>query len=446
VGDACPTKLGVILFSCLDELGNDDPSSISLHSASSYPVYVAASVMALTLEQLDQLLTEWRQKIDRISQNLLDLHGLSTYQRLTSTAASPLTGITQVQVAPILEVMANLFQQFEQLLAVIDRASQLRQQVPRWLVSEQKVLAIEALLIGNSIQWIEPPVPLQQRGLLTAVELQQVMTPEQVLTAMTVAFEQVRDVVLAVDVAWSELAAQLGQAERQLEIFRHAAANMVANPLFEAELGTIQTAIIKLRSQVETDPLGAQSGFAQQIAPAIAHLNTALEHSQRQQADRQARLQQTQDSLAHLKELHQQAIATAQECQEKISGVPVPPAMAPAHLDALTSWLTRLTATLAEGNIHAATVGLDNWMAKTKEYIALQDNAMREQRQLLETRQELRGRLNALQAKALARGLSEDATLTQLALQAKQLLYARPTPLNQAITLVTAYEQRLNNR
>ena len=398
--------------------------------------------MPLTLDQLDHHLTEWRQKLDRVSQNLLDLHGLSTYQRLTDPTALALTGITQAQVAPILEVMIDLFQQFDRLMAVVDRATQLRQQLPRWMPSELQLLAIENLLMGASIQWADAPVPLGQRSLLTAVELQQVMTPEQVLTTMTVAFEQAKDVVFAVDRAWSELAVQLGQAERQLEIFSQTAVH-TGN---DTELAALRTAITKLNAQIDADPLGAQGGFEQQIAPAIAQIKVTQEQAQRQQAQVQAQLQQAQDSLAQLKALQQQAIASWQESQEKVSGVAGQSAIAPADLEALSNWLARLTAKLAEGNIHAVTVGLANWMVKTREYLALEENAIKVNRLPLETRRELRGRLNALQAKALARGLSEDATLAKLAMQAKQLLYVRPTSLNEAMALVTEYEQRLNHR
>jgi hypothetical protein len=40
----------------------------------------------------------------------------------------------------------------------------------------------------------------------------------------------------------------------------------------------------------------------------------------------------------------------------------------------------------------------------------------------------------------------EDVNLTEIAQTAKQLLYKRPTPLNQAIALVTQYEKTLNHR
>jgi len=49
------------------------------------------------LEQIDQLLADWRKKVDLVGHNLMDLYGLPTYQRLCGTSGFPkaqLTGIT----------------------------------------------------------------------------------------------------------------------------------------------------------------------------------------------------------------------------------------------------------------------------------------------------------------------------------------------------------------
>jgi hypothetical protein len=64
----------------------------------------------------------------------------------------------------------------------------------------------------------------------------------------------------------------------------------------------------------------------------------------------------------------------------------------------------------------------------------------------LDTRQELRGRLDALSAKALAKGKVEDAILADLAIRARQVLYTSPTALDLAMNLVESYEQRLNQQ
>ncbi|MCP2731955.1 hypothetical protein [Limnofasciculus baicalensis] len=80
----------------------------------------------MTLEEIDQLIADWRTKIDLVSHDLMDLHGLSTYQRLAGEAGFPqvqLTGITEMEVNPALEAMNELFQHFNLLLDVIDSDS-----------------------------------------------------------------------------------------------------------------------------------------------------------------------------------------------------------------------------------------------------------------------------------------------------------------------------------
>jgi hypothetical protein len=69
--------------------------------------------------------------------------------------------------------------------------------------------------------------------------------------------------------------------------------------------------------------------------------------------------------------------------------------------------------------------------------------ALQEQRLPLETRSELRGRLDALKAKARAYGVAEDASVAGLARQAEELLYAQPTDVTRSATAVEAYERRL---
>lgn len=64
--------------------------------------------------------------------------------------------------------------------------------------------------------------------------------------------------------------------------------------------------------------------------------------------------------------------------------------------------------------------------------------------QQLDLRQELRGRFDAVQAKALARGRIEDSNLVALARQTEQLLYSRPTPLHRCLRCLRQYEQALN--
>ena len=65
----------------------------------------------------------------------------------------------------------------------------------------------------------------------------------------------------------------------------------------------------------------------------------------------------------------------------------------------------------------------------------------------IEARDELRGRLKALYAKAdahAARGIRVDAKVAQLGDEAKDSLYSQPADLQKAAALLSAYEKALN--
>ena len=141
----------------------------------------------ITIEQIDQLLTDWKRKVNLVSQNLIDLQDLPTYQRLAGApgvSKTPLTGITATQVTPALEAINDLFQQFDLLIKPIEQANALRKQVSRFLRSEM-LQEIETLLTGASIQLSVVQTPFAHRDLLTAAETTTTIAPAQLLSVMT---------------------------------------------------------------------------------------------------------------------------------------------------------------------------------------------------------------------------------------------------------------------
>lgn len=186
-------------------------------------------------------------------------------------------------------MLNELFQQFGLLLETVNRADKLRQQLSRW-DPEPQLLEIHYLLTGASIQVTQTPLPLEQRGLLTAAQPQQTLTPEQMLSAMTLAFEPARNVILSVDQVWQELDTQLRQADQMLARL--------------PETATLPQAIAAL--QLDRDPLGAKVIFETEIAPAIAKLRQVY-----------TQLQQSHPQLPHLMELQRCTIASYQEALEK---------------------------------------------------------------------------------------------------------------------------------
>jgi hypothetical protein len=85
-----------------------------------------------------------------------------------------------------------------------------------------------------------------------------------------------------------------------------------------------------------------------------------------------------------------------------------------------------------------------NWNLAAQDCVSKERAAYAANRAPIETRDELRGRLDALQAKARCYGVAEVDRLHELAQQAEQLLYARPTLLDRAQAAVTAYERAVS--
>ena len=91
-------------------------------------------------------------------------------------------------------------------------------------------------------------------------------------------------------------------------------------------------------------------------------------------------------------------------------------------------------------------IGLDRFSARAAEAQRAAESALQVNRIPINERRELRGRLQALQAKASAHGLGEQPELTDIRSKASKLLYGTPTPLDEARDLVRQYERLINGR
>ncbi len=401
----------------------------------------------MTPEQIDQLLADWKKRIDLVGQNLIDLHGLPTYQRLTGVSGFPkaeIVGVTQARLRPALEAMNDLFGYFDLLVQTVDKATQLRSSIPRFLGSPQKLQEIERMLTKRSIQFASTQTPLAERGLLSAAEITDAIAPQELLVLMTKAFNISKEAVLAVDEAWSRLEPMLDNAETEIQTLQKWADSLGVDSL--TELADAIQKMTSWRERIESDPLGVSVDFTREIQPLIGRVKISLEQVAKEQQLWRENWQSAQQLQSRLVEVHRQAISAFEESTLKVvdhSMLQTP--LASEHIVALSSWLSRLETKFAEGYIIPVQVGLENWTLKVKEYIAATEKAYAANKAPLETRAELRGRLDALKAKALAHLMVEDATLADLATHAQQLLYTRPTSLDKAAELVSQYEKRLNS-
>lgn len=401
----------------------------------------------MNLEEIDQLLADWKLKIDVVGQNLIDLHGLSAYQRLCGISGYPkveLTGITQTRVNPVLHVMNELFQNFDLLMQTIDKAVQLRGFIPRFLAPQQKIQEIEDLLTKPSIHLSIEKIPLAQRGLLSAAQTINAITPQELLQLMTTAFQAAKDVVLAVDEVWSRLEPSLIDIDVETRQLQHLAESL--NIDCSSEISGLTQKLKQQRALIESDPLGVNEEFLKSIQPQILKFKAIVQQCTQQRESVRLGFIAARSDLFNLQQIHHQAEVAFDESFQKIADhSKLQKPLAKEEIQALSVWLERLEIKFNDGLFNPVRVGLENWTTKVKEYIAIEKKAYAVNKAPIELRAELRGRLDALVAKALARGLVEDTILQELAQQAKQILFTNPTPLDLAAELVSKYEKRLNS-
>jgi hypothetical protein len=401
--------------------------------------------MDVTLAQVDLVLNEWRQKVDAANQNLLELYDLPAYQRVSGMGNPPtgLAGTSQQRVGEALTAIERLFEDLELLNQTIDLARKLRQELPSLFVSQDRLQEIYQLLTTASIQLPSIQTPLGQRDLLTPNLQVRSISAIDLLGRMMSAFRMAADTLVAVDLAWTRLESQLVASHQELTALQQLAQQLQV-PVSPA-LSAAQANFSNLQLEIDRDPLGVELTVDRDLKPLLSNTRRELESLAQQRQQLQSNLATAKRQLQELRQLNLEAIAAASESQAKIKhDLPLGAIVPDAEIGAMEEWLARLLATFEAGKFVPASVGLANWGQKISEYTSAARATLAANRLPLASRLELRGRVDALGAKALAKGKAEDPILADLAVRSRQVLYSSPTDLTMAIDLVKQYELRLN--
>jgi hypothetical protein len=398
----------------------------------------------MTLREIDEALAAWKSRLEAAAQNLMDLQAEPTYRRLTGCSGVSLpaiAGITAAKVEPALREFSHLFECLDLLSATIERASALRHNLPTLFGAEEKLHEIEDLLCRSSIHLPAVDVPLEQRSLLDGASNDVCISPAALLDGMVKTFQAAKDAVMAVDKAWSNFEPALAASSARIAALR-------TKPLDAAQIAEVDSAdraLAALRARVKADPLGASADLDARIRPILDGAESALAAREQLRREIEQGFAAAHAQWEALVRLHDVTVDTCQRTRRKIAGaesLPVP--IADGHLTGLHDWLDRLEKKYAEGVVDPVAVGLRKWNAAAEECAAKEQAALAANRAPIETRNELRGRLDALKAKARAYGVAEDDALAELAREAEGLLHSRPIALDRAAAAVLAYEKSLN--
>jgi hypothetical protein len=397
--------------------------------------------MEMTREQAAAAVAAATAERDGIQANLLDLDG-SFGKRMLAGAA--LAGESKRRWEAAAADLATLWEIFTAYAAVVDDAAGLLAGARR--PSSRELAQITTMLNGASVE-LTRPVPLARREVTETGRSE--LTLAAAVREMKRLFAGVADVVAAAESVWNETADGLSEIGDKL-----AAAKEQAEGLGDGEVtGALAAAgdeLARLRDLLNSDPLALWHGdgvdtsrldwLRTQAGAAVARAGELA----RLREDVEVRIAAAAAAVAAAAAAGRDAAAARDRAAAKIAAADLPPASAsPAGAAGLDVRLAALGKLKAAGRWVRLAAELDTIEAEAAEATARYQAAQRAAAELLGRRDELRGLLDAYQAKAARLGAAEDTDLAARYQQASDLLWTAPCDLAAAAAAVTHYQQAI---
>ena len=415
-------------------------------SLSTHLVFSRTPLPSMTLEELDRELSSWQQATLAIVNNVYDLYEHPTYKTLAGAGRPPakLTGSSKQRADTAVSAVKDLLDLSLSLDHVVKHAVSLRADLPL-LFQSDRISEIEQLLHGASIKLQEAQTPLAHRHLLSQSVTSRAISPQNLLDVMLPAFDAAKATIVGIDEAWTTLPVTLDALEAEASALESRATSNGISGQFD--FAGIRSAIIRARAAVMEDPLVAVNGVNSNIRARISEHETRLQSLLFERDNIAGELATAKSSLTMLDELHRRATSAQEERFLKVelpdSLPPCPSLPAGAQIQALREWHGKLEAAVNRGEWQPARIGLSKWRDALSGVRQKCEQALQANERTLSDRRELRGRLDALKAKAAACGRSEDASLGALEREASALFQRRPTPLVETAAVIAKYQQEL---
>lgn len=246
--------------------------------------------------------------------------------------------------------------------------------------------------------------------------------------------DAVQSVVARVDRRWQQELPRLDAARTTVERLEREVADL---GLPEPLVGRARQQADELTAALTADPLAIDDDAGANLDAAVQAAARQVATIRQKRDNLDADLAGTEARLASLRSLRAQAEAAAIESRAKIAEgsrpdlVQVP---SDAMFDGDGGLVDQLDALfdVTRGAWHQQRGRLDRWLDAAEGMERQLQEALDRNQEALETRDELRGRLRAYQAKMAAVGRAEDDTLTEVVGRARRELYTAPSDLNVA--------------
>ena len=399
----------------------------------------------MTNDPISAKLSAWQGRLALVSRNLGEINEHPAVLRMKARrrdTPSFFTGETAWRVDETLAALDALWKDYLLLNAMLDEADGLRKQSGLFQSHDAE---IDALLDGPSIALPATRTPLAERGLLTTAERSDKATPDELLAAMGKIFTIAKDTVLDIDEAETKLEPKITALAGEARAL--AARADAAGEADSAEIAALAGRVEALGAEVTADPLGAGSKL-DETAAALQDWRARLDAAAQARDAVGSAFIAAREGWRELQEIRRRARAAYEDARAKIaepSGL-VHPTDA-TIIAQFGAWLEVLEDTFKSGDWRAAKAGLDKWTASRNTRLQAERRIYGANSAPLAARDELRGRLDGLAAKAdtyAARGVRFDPAVTRIAGEAKAVLQGQPADLRKAASLVSAFEAAVN--
>ncbi|HEY4454283.1 MAG TPA: hypothetical protein VGN81_08225 [Pseudonocardiaceae bacterium] len=403
-----------------------------------------------TKAEADARLDRLRTDTQRVDTAMTDLENDPGYRFLSG---SRLTGTTLTRWTSARQALDQLWTDVGDLHSVLDQAEAIRARHSQ--PKPDDLDELDALLTGPAVRHASANIPLAQRGLTGPATVVTSVSVVQLIATMTTSYADVVRLCSEAQAVLSAHASTLDESTTRLVELTGTLASLgladSGHPLV-ARLAGLDTALDEVRELVFTDPLALTDPRTGQpntdrLDAATAELASArhdLDALVAFHANGDAELSRLAGELAGLVDAENQAGAAMGAVRAAIAttGLPDAPDAAPGLTERLAA-------------LRASRSGPDWWRgvdrgAALSDAIGTACAAARQVSELatalLDREAELRGRLDAYQAKAGALGLAEDASLTASYELARSLLWTAPCDLAAATRALAAYQRLITER
>jgi hypothetical protein len=389
----------------------------------------------MTTADLDATLRRLTDASEAIGANLLELERDPTRQLLD---AATLTGETADRWAGATRLLGTLWQQLTRFNELLERAGSLRGSRSR--LAPDREAELTTLLSGSSIELDADDVPLGARALLGERCTTTRVTPDELLARMSEDFEQVVGVVVAAGGTWDVLVPRVNRAREVLAQVAEVDPALVVGvkpTLLERRLDEYADALA-------SDPIAVGAADLDGIERELDRLQAGLDDVAEVRTTLPDRISRARVARDELRSETRLAAEASDEARRKI-GTPAV-ARAPELDPTVDEALADVVELADQGRWLAADRALTAWEARVDVLVDQARESIRVSRQPIDTRNELRGRLDAYQAMAQAHGVLEDREVAERYELARAALYNAPADLADAAVLVRAYQDSVSAR